>query len=200
MAPTLQSAMSWRVRAVAWPCSQASWSTSTPSAKRSRARRPISAPWSSTAARRAVVGVPRSGAWQPSQRRRGHWRPAMYFDLLSVVFMSVHRRAAALREQRIRVRGPGTAAQRLDPGDLAAGLDDRHHDLPLRVVSLHLARMARARRSRPVGENGRDRAVLDRDRAPAVDEPAVPGGCGDPRPALEEQVEEDVARALGHGG
>src|SRR5262245_32769107 len=192
--------MSWRVRAVAWPCSQASWSTSTPSAKRSRARRPISAPWSSTAMRRAGAGVPRSGAWQPNQRRRGHWRPAMYFDLLSVVFMSVHRRAAALRGQRIRVGRPWRAAQRLDPGDLAAGLDDRHYPLPLRVIRLHQARVARARRARAVRERGRDRAVLDRDRAPAADEPAVPGGCGDPRPVLEEQVEEDVARALGHGG
>src|SRR5262249_45831297 len=86
------------------------------------------------------------------------------------------------------------------PGAAPAGLVDRPPHLPLRAVGLHLARMARARRSRPVGENGRDRAVLDRDRAPAVDEPAVPGGCGDPRPVLEEQVEEDVARAFGDGG
>src|SRR5262245_28613559 len=199
MAPTLQSAMSWRVRAVAWPCSQASWSTSTPSAKRSRALRPISAPWSSTAVRRAVAGAPRSGALQPSQRRRGHWRPAMYFDLLSVVFMSVHPRAAVLCGQRIRVGWPWRAAQRLDPWNLAVGLDDRHDRLPLRVVRSGQARVARTG-AWPVRERGRDRAVLDRDHAPAVSEPAVPGRCGDPRPVLEQQVEEDVARALGHGG
>src|SRR5262245_33250746 len=200
MAPTLRSAMSWRVRAVAWPCSQASWSTSTPSAKGSRARRPISAPWSRTAARRAVAGVPRSGSWQASQRRRGHWRPAMYFDLLSVVFISVHRRAAGRGRQQVRVGGPGLAAQPVDPGDLAAGVDDRYHCLPLRVVRLDLAGVAWAGRARPVGEHGRDGAVLDRDRAATVDEPALPGGRGDPRPVLEEQVEEGVARALGHGG
>src|SRR5262249_10108233 len=147
MAPTLPSAVSWRVRAVAWPCSQASWSTSTPFAKRSRARRPISAPWSRTPARVAVGDVPRSGAWEPSHRRRGHWRPAMYFDLLSVVFMSVHRRAAGRCGQRIHVGGPRLAAERLDPGDAAVLLHDRDDRLALGVVRLHVARVTWAGRA-----------------------------------------------------